>query len=173
MPSSKIKEAKLELVVPGNQEARKPRVREELFTRFWTRLVDRSASTTPLLSKVGAKGNYYISTKKVGGGFKFTLSLQKDLARIECNVNFGVKQRTRSEVAYQELKKMRTEIERNFGSELQWKDIPKKSDFIICKDLVGGWSVAEEAWLELQKGMIDNLILLDRALRRRIQSLIV
>lgn len=68
---------------------------------------------------------------------------------------------------------MRTEIERNFGSELQWKDIPKKSDFIICKDLVGGWSVAEEAWLELQKGMIDNLILLDRALRRRIQSLIV
>lgn len=158
-----ISKHKLESVVPEAQGTKKSRVREELYKRFWTQLVDTSKLTTSLLSNVGSKGNYNISTKKIKGGIKFTLSLQKGLARIECNVNFGKKERARSEAVYHDLKKMRARIERDFGSELDWKDIPKKSDFIVCKDLVGGWSVDEEAWPMLQLAMIENLVLLERS----------
>jgi hypothetical protein len=168
LPSSKDK---LESVVLEAQGNKKPRVREELYNRFWAQLVDTSKLTTSLLSHVGLKGNYCISTKKMKGGIKFTLSLQKDLARIECNVNFGKKERMRSEQVYWDLKKKRAGIERDFGSELDWKDIPKKSDFIVCKDLVGGWSVEEETWPTLQRAMIENLILLERSFNEPIHRL--
>lgn len=145
--------------------------REEILKRFWAQLIDRSKGLTPLISGRRATTDAWISMG-FGKGFTLQISLSKDRARTECYIKFG-QDNLRSKATFDALMLKRQHIESDFGAQLDWQDLPGKMGCRICKDVVGGWQIDDDAWPKLQQTMIENLIALERALRGPIQALSV
>lgn len=155
------------------QEAKKVKsARQEIFKRFWAQLIDRSKPLTPLLANRSTTTDHWISAGIGKAGFALILSLSKDRARVECYIKFG-QDDARSEAIFNALMLKRQQIEAGFGEQLDWQDLPGKLGCRICKDLEGGWQIADEAWPTLQQNMIENLVRLDKALRGPILALAV
>lgn len=155
------------------QEKEKKKIegkRHEIFRRFWSQLIDRSKTRTPLLANRSGTDGHWLSAGIGRTGFTLSLVLIQEKALVELYIRFG-QDAERSLTAFERLKAHRSEIEATFGGTLDWQDLPGRHGCRICTELAGGWRSPESEWPQLQEQMIDALIRMDAALRKPIQEL--
>lgn len=144
--------------------------RGELFRRFWAQLIERSKPKTPLLANRTTSGDHWLSAGIGRSGFSLHMTLTRQRAQVECYIRLPGGDEKNTE-AFTALLKQKAEIETNFGSELDWQELPDRIGCRICKELNGGWQVAESEWPAMQDSMIDALIRLEKALKKPVQDL--
>jgi len=156
------------------QEVRKVKtVRQEIFRKFWSQLIDRSRPRTQILANRSTTTDHWLSAGIGRSGFGLSLSLTEDRARVECYIRDSNKPDEWNTAAFEALKSQREEIERSFGHGLNWDDLPGRRGCRISFDIEGGWKSPSEAWVELQDKMIAELIRFEAALRPPIQQLAI
>ena len=65
----------------------------------------------------------------------------------------------------------KADIERAFGGELDWQELPTRIGCRICVDIDGGWKTSESEWSELQDRMLAHMMKLEVALKGPVQAL--
>lgn len=146
-------------------------VRQEIFRRFWSQLIERSRARTGLFANRSTSTDHWLSGGIGRAGFSLSLSLIEDRARAECYIRIGKDNDVANKAAFSALRDKRETIEAGFGDSLDWQELPDRSGSRICKDLPGGWKTAEGEWPDLQDRMIDAIIRLERALKQPVQGL--
>ena len=154
------------------QESKKVRtVRQEIFRRFWSQLIERSRAKTELFSNRSTTTDQWLSAGIGRSGVWLNLSLTESRGRVECYIRLGKNSEQRNKLAFKELLAQREEIESAFEDSLDWQELPNRIGSRICTDLVGGWRTPESDWAALQDQLIGKAILLEKALRDPIQRL--
>jgi len=154
------------------KETKKVRTaRQEIFRRFWTQLIDRSKSSTQLFMNRSTSSDHWLSAGIGRAGSWLNLVLTENRARAECYIHHGKDSDERNLAVFNALKQKREDIERVFGQQLDWQELPNRSGCRICVDLEGGWRTPEVDWPTLQDRMIDAIIRLEKALKGPIQNL--
>ena len=73
--------------------------------------------------------------------------------------------------AFAALKAERAAIEKEFGGPLEWEEPPAIGGWRICYRTEGGYRDPDAEWVKVQDRMIDAMIRLDAAVRRRVAKL--
>jgi Domain of unknown function (DUF4268) len=156
------------------QEVRKVRtVRQEIFRKFWSQLIERSKTQTQLLANRSTSSDHWLSAGIGRSGFGLSLSLTEDRSRVECYIRDANKPDTWNTAAFESLKANQEAIEKSFGQSLNWDELPGRKGCRISFDMDGGWKIPMEAWPEHQEKLIAALIKFEAALRQPIQQLAV
>lgn len=77
----------------------------------------------------------------------------------------------KNKAAYHALLAQKADIEKVFGSALDWQELPSRIGCRICFDTDGGWKTHEQHWADLQDRVIAKMVKLESALKGPIQSL--
>jgi hypothetical protein len=72
---------------------------------------------------------------------------------------------------FNDLKAHQTDIERAFGSELDWQELPDSRACRIRKVVLGGYRSPESDWPNLHHQLVDQMVKLDQAFRPFVQKL--
>ena len=65
-------------------------------------------------------------------------SVTEDRVRLECYISMGKDSDTRNKAAFHALYEKKADIERAFGGELDWQELPTRIGCRICVDIDGG-----------------------------------
>jgi len=153
-----------------DKERKVKSARQEIFRRFWSQLIERSRTKTSLLSNRSTTTDHWLSAGIGRAGFWLSFALTEDRARVECYIRMKEGEQA-SLTAFNALLAQRENIEKVFGGELDWQELPGRIGSRICKDLEGSWRAPEAEWPELQDRMIDAMVRLEKALRGPIHQL--
>lgn len=154
------------------QEVRKVRtLRQDIFRKFWSQLIDRSRAQTQLLANRSTSSDHWLSAGIGRSGFGLNLSLTEDRSRVECYIRDGNKPDAWNTAAFEALRANKDSIETNFGQALNWDELPGRKGCRISYEMEGGWKLPAEAWPDQQTKLINALIRFESALRQPIQQL--
>ena len=156
------------------QEARKVKtVRQEIFRKFWSQLIDRSKASTQLLANRSTSSDHWLSAGIGRSGFGLNLSLTEDRARVECYIRDANKPDEWNTAAFEALKSQREKIEQSFGHGLDWDELPGRKGCRISFVMDGGWKTPVEGWIALQDRLVLELIRFEAALRQPVHQLTI
>ena len=145
-------------------------VQGEFYRRFWGQLIERSKSRTTMLANRPATLGPWLYAERRRYGFELGLGFVQDRAKVECYIQLpGGK--SANLAALHALQAKQEEIEKQFGTTLEWLELPERRGTRICAYFDGSLKSPEEAWPALQDAMIDALIRLDSALKGPIEEL--
>jgi hypothetical protein len=143
--------------------------RQALLRKFWSTLLERTRGRTSMLANRSTTTDHWITVKSLKG-FSYSLSMTKGVATIECYIRLN--DRVKSDGAYNAIFSRRGDIERAFGSVLEWEPLPERQGSRVCTRIPGGWKATPESeWPALQESMVDALVRLESALTPHIQGL--
>lgn len=147
-------------------------IRHQIYRKFWAQLIERSKAKTDILSNRSTSSDHWLTTGIGRTGFSLTLVLNQNRSSVEVYIRHpeGDEQST---AAFLELRANRENIEKHFGGELDWQQLPERKGCRVCVPLEGGWKTPESGWEDLQDRLIDHLIRFETALRPAIQELSV
>lgn len=138
--------------------------------RFWSRLIERSKSRTPILANRSATDSGYLPAKIGRSGFTLYLCLVAEHSSVECSIRLPQgKVATRN--AFHALLAQKQAIETQFGEPLEWEELEDRIACTINSYEEGGWKSPEEEWPAIQDRLIDKLSRLESALKEPIRQL--
>ena len=144
-------------------------IRQEILRKFWTQLIERSKHRTQLLENRSPSDDHWISAGIGRSGFNLSVGLAKNEGQAECYIGLPVE--GHSKLAFKALLAQKAEIEKKFGEELEWQELPGRSGCRIRKVFPGGWKNPESEWPAMQDRLIDGLIRIESALKKAVQEL--
>jgi hypothetical protein len=155
------------------EETRKVKTkRQELMRRFWTQFVAQSKVHTKLFDQRTATTDHWLTAGIGRSGFAISASIIEDRARIECLIRLGKDNAAANKKAFRALLAQKATIEKAFGAELVWDEMPEKISSRIHVDrLGGGWRSPEAEWPAIQEWMAVTADRLEKALSGPIKAL--
>ena len=145
--------------------------RHVLRRRFWTELLEKARTRTPLHANTSPSDRSYINTYDVG---KPGLELIYRARQHDAQVELYIKRRGReaeTKAMFDRLYENREDIEREFGDSLIWERRSEAMSSKIAYVISGGGYRDEEKWPAIHDAMIDAMIRLERAMRPHINRL--
>lgn len=145
--------------------------RHDLRRPFWEQLLQRAQPLTSLHSGRSATDDGWISSSIGRGGFSLTYSTRRFDSQVELWIGLGAGQKTRNKNAFHALEAHKTAIEAEFGSALEWQELPEGEGCRVRHVVEGGYRSPQEDWAAIHGRLIDAMIRLDRAMRPRVAAL--
>jgi hypothetical protein len=140
--------------------------------RFWQGLLARASPRTPLHANISPGEYHWVGASSGMRGLNFNYVIRQDEGTVELYIDRGAEETDANKRIFDRLLSHKEEIERSFGRELSWQRLDlKRSCRVAHTILVGGWRSDEARWPEIQDGMIDGMIRLERAIRPQIAAL--
>jgi Domain of unknown function (DUF4268) len=144
--------------------------RHQIFRRFWTEFLDR-AREKRLYTSVSPGDYHWIGTSAGKRGLGFNVSVTQHAAAAELYIDRGRGADEENLQVFDALHAVKDEIERVYGSPLEWQRLEnRRACRIIDRIALGGYR-DEECWPEIQEAMIDAMTRLERALKTHIANL--
>ena len=163
-PSEEIRQA--------GEERRARTERHLLRRRFWTQLLERANGRTTLHANISPSELGDIRATAGSQGLTFNYVIGMHTSRIELYIDRGKDADSDNEEIFDTLEESKAHIKEVFGEPLEWQRLEGRRACRISKQFaLGGYRDNEEEWPEIQKVMIEGMILLERALRRYIDQL--
>lgn len=146
--------------------------RYDLRYRFWTEFLSLARTQTNLQVRRSPTKNNSITAYALLPGFDLNCTVRMDEAQVELWIGLGSGRDEDNLNAFKALMLHKDEIERTFGTELSWQDLPGNSGCAIRYSLPqGGYRSPSEQWPQIQKALLDAMVRLDTALRPHVMAL--
>ena len=146
------------------------KARHRIRKKFWTELLEklRSSSCT-LYNNISPSTDHWIYAGSGISGLHYGLIFGQKVIRVE--FDFAKTDAILNTFAFEWLHEKHQEIERIFGTSLEWLSLEGKKSCRVQyeKDVTLGFS--EENWSEMQDWLVKHLILLERAIAPHIEEL--
>jgi Domain of unknown function (DUF4268) len=167
----------LTLITGPSQEARdvgmqkQERIeRHDLREAFWASLLERAKARSRLHSGVSAGTDTWLSAGSGRSGIHYTYVLRQHDTDVELRIE-GPSEAENHEI-FSLLFEDRTEIEENFGEQLEWNLVEGRKKCSVKKNLsAGGYRADRADWPQIQESMIDAMIRLEEAIKARVAGL--
>jgi len=91
--------------------------------------------------------------------------------QVELYIDRGKESEEENKKIFDELQKRRQEIEKDFGDKLRWERLDDRRASRISKRFNSTSLNDKDKWGKLQDDMIDNMIRLEKALKKHIKAL--
>ncbi|MCW8088474.1 DUF4268 domain-containing protein [Sabulicella glaciei] len=141
--------------------------RGQLLERFLQQLSERALQRTRIHEGRTPDADLGVLFGAIGkAGVSINYVIARDVSRVE--VLF---QRDDGRDLLLKLKEDQAEFERAFGGPLDWDEKENVRNCRVCQRVEGGYRSSEEEWPVIQDRLIEAMIRLDGAFRRRIASL--
>lgn len=138
---------------------------------FWTKLLRLAKAKTKLHATISPSSHNWLSTGAGKYGFSFSYGIREHEGDVFLYIDRGKDSGDQSKTVYDALYEHKAEIEKAFGSKLEWERLDGKRASVINKTItVGGWKDPEK-WSEVQEAMVDAMIRLENAFRPIIEKL--
>jgi len=142
--------------------------KKELMISFWKSLLESAKARTNLHVNVKPGERPYIIAR-VKRYLEFNYQVLNEEARVDLYINSGDK--AKNKAIYDSLYAHKDQIQKAFGDELKWERLDGKDACRISKSLDVGSYKDQEKWQAIQKGMIDAMIRLERAMMPHIMEM--
>lgn len=143
--------------------------RELLQEQFWEELLEKSNERFSLFKTISPKQQGWLGKGGTGiGGVAYTYLIQNDWAGVELYIDANSGER--NEEIFDALKNQATEIENEFGSELDWKRLEEKRACRIQKQVTDSGLRDESEWDRIQEEIVDAMVRFEGAIGKRIQG---
>lgn len=138
---------------------------------FWSLFLEKLKNKTSLYSNISPRKNSWIGTGSGTRGIQYNCIVRKTRAAAEIYIDRGKDAQEINNNIFNELKNNKEQIEKDFGSELVWEDLPNARACRISKSSeIGGW-VDEETWDEVHAEMINLVIQLEKTFTPYIKNI--
>jgi len=145
--------------------------RHHLRHAFWRALLERAQLVLPLHAGRSPGASTYVSAPSKVRGLSFIYGARRHDTHVELYIDPG--EETENDRAFHTLKSGRHEIERAFGSQLIWDDMPgKRANRIAFRMTSGGYRDGKESWPAIMDEMIDAMARLSRSLEPALSHLL-
>lgn len=136
--------------------------------KFWKGILGK-LENTHLFENVNPSKDHWLSTGAGTAGVLFTMLISKNYARIELAISSYSKEQNKR--YFKKLLSHKTEIEGEFGKELEWEELPDKkmSRIKIGIDQVNVFH--EDTWDEMDRFFIENLPKFEKTFKPYISQL--
>lgn len=139
--------------------------------KFWETLIERSKDRTKLFSSIKPSPNNWIRTGAGKAGVSFNYSIYLDSATVDLYIDRDKDAGEENKMIFDALCAQKESIESEFGGVLEWHRSDDTRYSRILKRITDSGLTEPEEWPELQDKMIDAMIRLDKALRKRVAKL--
>jgi hypothetical protein len=90
---------------------------------------------------------------------------------VELWIAHGTGQTARTKAAFNALADQKVAIEADFGAPLDWQELPQGEGSRIRYVVDGGYKSPPERWPTIHEAMVNAMVRLDKAMRRRVAQL--
>ena len=145
--------------------------RYDLRFKFWSMFLERSKKESNLFSNISPGKYSWLGTSSGVRGINFNCSVGKSKAQSEIYIDRGKGMDEVNKKLFNELYKDKEEIEKIFGSELLWEELPNaRASRISASTNIGGWE-DEDKWEKTHENLINLSIKMESAFGQRIKNL--
>ena len=143
--------------------------RHDVRLRFWTKLLELARPRTQL--HAGCKPTRYNFIQEATGhsGVSFNYAVRMHDSQVELYIDVGDEADNLKILRL--LERHKAKIELDFGTALEWQELPDRRACRVRYVLSGGWRSPESEWLNIQLELITKMIALEKALRPFIDGL--
>lgn len=138
---------------------------------FWKSLLERSKSKTPLHSNITPSIYSWIGTGAGRSGLGYNYVITYKYGAIELYIDRGKESKEENKRIFDELHSHKKEIEEVFGGELEWQRLDDSRASRIRKTYTHARLDDKNKWDKLQDNMIDEMIKLEKAIKKYINRL--
>lgn len=146
--------------------------RHELRQKFWEGLLAYAKTKTALHANRKASGDGWLSGGIGRTGFSLTYATRQQDSQVELWIALGTGQTSKNKAAYKALELQKAGIEADFGSALDWQELPDGEGCRIRYVVDGGYKTPHEDWPQIFVKLTDAMIRLDNAMRTRVMALV-
>ena len=157
---------KQEEVISSKVEAK----RHRLIYRFWEMALPELRVKTGMYNNVSPSKEKWLSGATGHSGVVYNAAVNLKAARAELFINAG--DANRNKQIFHALYANKEEIERKFGSELDWLENPSKKTSKICVHYHDHGLDDEEHWELIVNFLADNIAKLASALKKQLEAAI-
>jgi len=158
-----------ETAVDIGEEKKELSERHKKRLRFWKSLLEKSKEKTNLHSNITPSINSFLSTGAGKSGLSYTYAITNKNGQIELYIDRGDYKKNKK--IFDELFKNKEQIEKDFGGMLEWQRLDDKRASRIRKVYSYSNLNDEENWDRLQEDMINDMIRLEKALKKFINKI--
>lgn len=138
---------------------------------FWKAFLERAQERTKLLSNITPSKENWISTGAGKAGIGLNLVINMDWGGTELYIDHDKETGEKNKAIFDALFAQKTEIEKEFGSPLDWERMDDKRASRIRKKFNYAGLAIPEKWQELHDDMIESIIKLGTIFRPRLQKI--
>lgn len=147
--------------------------RHELRMKFWEGLLAHAATKTNVHANRKPTDDGWIYAGAGRYGFNFGYTTRQDDSQVELWIAHGAGQGPKNKSAFKALHAQADAIESEFGSKLDWQELPEAEGCRIRYVIPGGYRSPQEQWPQVHAALADAMVKLDKAMRPRIASLVL
>jgi hypothetical protein len=146
--------------------------RDQLFRKWWTGLIDRSATVNKLHAHLTPSTVHWIGATSGTRGLGLNFVVTQDWCAAELYIDRGKDADDENKAIFDQLAAHRAEIEQVFGGPLSWERLDaKRACRIRFANEAGGYRSPEDQWPALQDTVIRAMDRLEKALRPQLRQL--
>jgi hypothetical protein len=145
--------------------------RQVLIIRFWESLLTLAATKSNVHANRSPTQDGWISGGIGRFGFSLIYTIRKTDSQVELWIAFGSGQVANNKKAFKALELQKSEIEKDFGSPLDWQELPDADGCRIRFLIEGGYKSPQANWPEIQSKLVEAMVRLDGVMRSRVASL--
>jgi hypothetical protein len=145
--------------------------RYDVRARFWTGLLEKAKAKTKLHAKITPGQFSWIGATAGKPGLRFNYAVREHGTQVELYIDLGKDCEEKNKAIFEELLKMRAEIDKAFGDDLEWTQRQGcRGCFIRNVQKSGGYRDPEK-WPEIQEVASDAMVRLEKAFKPAIAKL--
>ena len=147
--------------------------RHILREEFWTQLLEKAKQKTRLHANVSPSIYSWIGTGagKSGIGYNYVITNKYASCEIYLDRGKDFEEPNINKIRFDKLFKHKDEVEKEFGDKLNWERLEDRRASRISVHFVGIGLKDKDRWNELQEGMINTMIRLEKAFKSFIKEL--
>lgn len=135
---------------------------------FWTKVIQEMNTKSNLFQNISPSKYNWISAGSGVAGIGFNFAASKTYGRAEVYIDKGKKEE--NEKVFDELKKLKDEIEAEFGGKLIWERLDDKRACRIKAELNSNVFIKEN-WSDMIKFMVTSMVNLEKSMKSRISAI--
>ncbi len=150
-----------------SQEGEK--LRYTIRKEFWAKLLKQMNSQSTLFQNINPTKDFWISTGIGFGGITFAFVISKRYARSE--IYIGKAEAEENKAIFDELKKHKEDIEKAFGTELEWERLDTKKSCRIKAEKKDVNIYNKDDWPNMMDFMIESMINLEKVFKEPLKKI--
>jgi Domain of unknown function (DUF4268) len=171
IPLPEATDFQTQIGVKKQAERQSRTVQHDLRSKFWEGLLAHARTKTD----IHAKRKPTLGTWIHGGigrtGFALGYVARKLDSQVELWISLGGGQAQKNKAAFEALAVQKCNIEKEFGSSLEWQELPKGDGSRIRYVIDGGYKSPPDQWSSIHDRLVDAMVRLDGAMRSRVAKL--